>query len=110
MARKSLLLFAFASSLSLFAGCQSSSSSCCGRQSFFSRLFGPREECCEMMGSCCEGPMMMDSGPMLSQPTMMAPANGLAPQNGMPPLAPAPRIVPQPQAQPQAYQPTAVHR
>jgi hypothetical protein len=97
------------SNLGLFAGCQSSSSSC-GRQSFFSRLFGPREECCEMMGSCCEGPMMMDSGPMLAPPTMMAPATGLAPQNGMPPLAPAPRLVPQPQAQPQAYQPTAVNR
>lgn len=108
MARKSLLLLALASSLGLFAGCQSSSS--CGRQSFFSRLFGPREECCEMLGSCCEGPMLMDSGPMLAPPNMMPPATGLAPQNGMPPLSPAPRLVPQPQAQPQAYAPTAVQR
>ncbi|MBL8798703.1 MAG: hypothetical protein JNM56_32715 [Planctomycetia bacterium] len=109
MARKSLLLLTLVSNLGLFAGCQSSNS-CGPRQSFFSRLFGPREECCEVMSPCCEGPMMMDAGPMLAAPPAVAPANGLAPQNAMPPLAPAPRLVPQPQSQPQAYSPTAINR
>ena len=125
MIRKRLAVLAAAAGLGLLSGCSSPTMTCCNRPSFFGRLTG-RMRTVEVVpvesggAPCCDGPMLMDRGPVVmpSVPAMpgvsgvpgMPPVPGSAPcaPGGVPggaPLAPVPRLVPEPQAQARPYYP-----
>src|SRR5262245_27693042 len=80
----------------------------CGRQRTTEACVVDPGVCCDPCGGACaggyglagEGPVLMDRGPIMVQPTM-PPAVPLVPDSSLP-LTPTPRLVPQPQPPTQA--------